>query len=355
MLPILNQSFWRDEAFSVLLSQKSPLRIIALTIKDQSPPLYLLILHYWMLAFGQSEVAVRGLSFLFHITLVIVVFFLARKLVKSTTTQLLITAAVLLNPFLLQYAFEARPYSLLALLTTLAVYLIASRRHLLTGVVLSLGILTHNFGLFNFMAVGIWWIATNRKQLKTRLVQGVFLMALPSITVLSWGLVIWNQWERVGSGFWIKQVTTSIFIDSFQKYSQGDISYPSQHMMFLISLILLFFAFSYWVWKKDREETHIPALLFAIALIPIGITYAVSALFVPIYHERYLISTVPMLILLIGYSLNQTLLFNPARKILLIVFVSAYFAILVLSSGEITGQTTKSSINWAVRQILSRA
>src|SRR5260221_5115456 len=134
MLPILNQSFWRDEAFSVLLSEKSPWQIITLTIKDESPPLYSLLLHYWMLLFGKSEAAVRGLSFLFHILLVVTVFLIARKLTKQVIPQVLITAAALFNPFLLQYAFEARTYSLLALITTLAVYFIIIRKYWLAGI-----------------------------------------------------------------------------------------------------------------------------------------------------------------------------------------------------------------------------
>ena len=128
MLPILHQSLWRDEAFSVLLAEKTPFEIIQLTIKDSTPPFHYLVLHYWMLLFGNSEVVARSLSFIFHILTAIVIFFIARKLIKSTIAQTLISLATLLNPFLLQYAFEARTYSLLAFLTVLAVYFMLAKK-----------------------------------------------------------------------------------------------------------------------------------------------------------------------------------------------------------------------------------
>lgn len=134
MLPILNQSLWRDEAFSALISLKNPLEIISLSMRDTTPPLYYLLLHYWILMFGTSEVSLRSLSFLFHLLLVLIVFFITKKLIKSRFVQFIIAFSTLLNPFLLQYAFEARPYSLLAFLSVLSIYLAISKKYILSSV-----------------------------------------------------------------------------------------------------------------------------------------------------------------------------------------------------------------------------
>ncbi|GEM_PF-2357256 len=353
MLPILTQSLWRDEAFSVLLAEKNPLEIIRLTIQDTTPPLHYILLHYWMLLFGNGEVATRSLSLFFHVLTAITVFFIARKLIRLSFAQILLPFVVLLNPFLLQYAFEARPYSLLAFLTVLAVYLVLINRNLLAGIVLTLGILTHNFGVFNFTAFAVWWLYANRSRLSIK--EGLGIMGFPLLTILLWGSVIWNQWTKVAEGFWIKQTTSSIFLHSFEQYTRGDLSYPIQPMLYTITLILTFFAFSYWVWKKIEEDTKPILLLFFLLILPTLITYLISALFAPIYHERYLIATVPVLILITGYSLYKLYHANPNVRSALIAFIAIYTVLLIQASEQIIAATTKPAINWGVGQILSKA
>ncbi len=355
MLPILNQSIWRDEAFTLLLSEKSPLEIIKLTIQDTSPPLHYLILHYWMIVFGNSEVSSRGLSFLFHSLTALTVFFIARKLVKNTTIQILISLTVLLNPFLLQYAFEARAYSLLAFLTTLAVYFALSKRNLLAGLVLTLALFTHNFAIFSFIAFLAWFIYIYGRTIRTEIGELLKFAILPSIAILSWGNVIYAQWTRVATDFWIKQTTSSTFIHSFEQYTRGDIYYPTQPMLYTITLILCLFAFSYWVWKQKEEDEKALSLIFFVAVIPLLVTYVISALFAPIYHERYLIGTAPMLAILVGYSLYKLYCNNEKVRNLLIGFVAIYLVLLVQSSEQIVSTSTKPAINYGVNQVLSKA
>jgi len=68
----LVQSLWRDEAFSILLSERSPLWFIT---KVFDPPLYYILLHYWMKIFGESEIATRSLSILgFALATVVVIY-----------------------------------------------------------------------------------------------------------------------------------------------------------------------------------------------------------------------------------------------------------------------------------------
>jgi len=311
MLPILNQSLWRDEAFSALLSRKSPLQIILFTMRDATPPLHYLLLHYWMIMFGTSEVALRGLSFTFHILTVFVIFLIARQLMKSTLAQSLIALATLLNPFLLQYAFETRAYSLLAFLSALAIYLVITKKYVLSSVVFTLAVFTHNFALFTLIASAFWFFYTNRQRLKEAKIEILQLFTAPILALLVWGSVIWQQWTKVASGFWIKPATFSLFLNSFEKYSRGDLSYLSQPMLYTFTLVLCSSAFAYWIWKEQKEEQGKGLLLLSfVVLIPTIITYFISALFAPIYNERYLIATAPILIILVGYSLFRLLEIN---------------------------------------------
>lgn len=182
------------------------------------------------------------------------------------------------------------------------------------------------------------------------------MFTLPFFAVLIWGSVIWQQWVKVASGFWIKPATFSLFLNSFEKYSRGNLNYPSQPMLFTFTLIVCFFAFGYWLWRERKEEKNeVLLLISSCVIIPTLITYFISALFVPIYDERYLIATVPSLVILIGYSLHRLFEMNNRVRNLIVAVVAIYTLLLIQSSEQILSTTTKPAINWGVNQILSKA
>src|SRR5215216_6315133 len=65
------ESLWLDEATSVYRGNHDFVQILGLSIPDRTPPLYLLLLHYWMQLFGDSAFSVRLPSVLFGLFLVL--------------------------------------------------------------------------------------------------------------------------------------------------------------------------------------------------------------------------------------------------------------------------------------------
>src|SRR3954453_3621221 len=59
--PHLNVGFWIDEGLSVGIAHRPVTDIPGILRQDGSPPLYYLLLHYWMRAFGTSEAATHAL------------------------------------------------------------------------------------------------------------------------------------------------------------------------------------------------------------------------------------------------------------------------------------------------------
>ena len=106
----LFQPLWRDEAFSVLLSRHSPGEIIKLTAADFNPPLYYLLLHFYMRIFGSGEMVIRLLSLAGHLLAVLVMFKLAKRFffTQNKMALWLVVLLTVFNPMLLYYAFEAR-------------------------------------------------------------------------------------------------------------------------------------------------------------------------------------------------------------------------------------------------------
>lgn len=353
MLPILTQSLWRDEAFSVLIAQKDIFEIFKLSAQDTSPPLYYVLLHYWIILFGDSEVAIRTMSLIFHLLLVTVIFFIAKKLIRSFSGQMLIALTTFFNPFLIQYAFEARAYSLVTFLSVTAIYLIMLKKNLMAGIFLALAIFSHNFAILTFVIFAIWWLFINRT--KFQFSSFLKLVSFPLLMVMLSAGAIWIQWSKFTHGFWISKPTASTLINSFEIFSSGEFAYPIKFTLYLFSIILAAFAGFYWIRKDKIDNKHNVLLILLLIFIPILAVFIFSLFFTPLYYERYLILTAPLLILFIGYSLKKLLQVNSAARIILSGFIVIYLTILVIASMQIVSKSTKADIASSIREILSLA
>lgn len=104
-------AIWSDEAFSLLLSKLPPDQIIAHAIQDVHPPLYYLVLHAWMVFFGESVFAARSLSALAGVGTVLLGMWLLR-LLSTSRASLLGGGLLALLPMAVRYSQEIRMYSL---------------------------------------------------------------------------------------------------------------------------------------------------------------------------------------------------------------------------------------------------
>jgi mannosyltransferase len=117
------QSFWNDEGNSARLSERTVDLIIEGTASDIHPPGYYLLLHYWRAIFGHSEFALRALSAVAGLALVLFTYLLGRQLFgKATGLMAAFLGAI--SPFAIYYSQEARMYALLAALAAASTYLL---------------------------------------------------------------------------------------------------------------------------------------------------------------------------------------------------------------------------------------
>ncbi len=115
------QSFWADEGNSIAQAGRALPDIFVHAALDIHPPLYYILLHAWTRAFGFSEFAIRSLSAVAGVGVVILVWALARLLWGKTTARVAAVIAAL-HPALVVYAQEARMYIFAALWALLAAY-----------------------------------------------------------------------------------------------------------------------------------------------------------------------------------------------------------------------------------------
>jgi mannosyltransferase len=164
----LDAGFWIDEGLSVGIADRPLGDIPGVLRQDGSPPLYYVLLHFWLALAGRSEESVHGLSVLFA-TLCVPVAFWAGWTLFGRRTAWIAALLAAVNPFITQYAQEGRMYSLVTLLGMISMtcWLLAftrdgdgSRRAAAIGFAVAFAAMlyTHNWALFFGAATGVAWL-----------------------------------------------------------------------------------------------------------------------------------------------------------------------------------------------------
>ena len=113
---------WLDETFSVWLANHSIGDMLQWIVKiDQHPPLYYLLLHYWIAHYGDTPYSVRLLSVLFGVGTIPMIYLIGKRM--SGWVMGLAAALILaLSPFHIYFAQETRMYTLLTFNAAAAIY-----------------------------------------------------------------------------------------------------------------------------------------------------------------------------------------------------------------------------------------
>ncbi len=326
------QSIWRDEAFTYLLAKQNIFQIVRMTALDSNPPLYYLLLHFWMAIFGGSEFALRTLSFLFFIgSLYVAGLFLIDVFRLPVRRAFIFLALFVASPVLHYYAFEARMYSLIAFTVSLSFYFLYKRdyRKYMAATIISM--YTHYFTFFA-LAGQILYLAltTPRHDAKRilRMFAGMFLSYLPWIAV-----VLFSR-PPVANGFWIQKLLPStlfnvpaILLTGYEQYQW----FPYRWLPYVSLFLYAVAGYSLFMFAKGghllrlhvdhRKHGHIGLLLFCWVMIPTILVLLVSA-FKPLFLPRYLIFITFGMLLSFIYMVRS---FRPA-------FRYGVFAVLLLVS-----------------------
>ena len=345
------QSIWFDEAVSVWESQMSLPKIIeTIASFENSPPLYFVLLHYWMMVFGTSESAVRLLSALFGVLAIPMIYVVGRQLFNKEVG--LVGALILaLSSFNIWYSQETRMYSLMVLLALLSMYfflcfLQRGTLALSAGYVLSTMLLlyTHYYGVFVVIAQNIYIVTllVLSKQRTYKLRHWIGLQAIVLALFAPWMMVVLSSPSAVRLQMiaWIAQPTAADLISTFISYSgmATFISYPGVAALVadsgtallsaavLSALFLGLSVFSLFAYQKvrgamDRKaplkslesyswEVRIqdltPVYFLAVWLLAINlIPFVISLVSTPIYYVRYTIAASVALYLLVGKGITN--------------------------------------------------
>ncbi len=150
----LSGQFWMDEAITTGIASHSLSAIPGILRHDGSPPLFYLLLHFWIRLFGSSEAATHTLSLLFALMTIPAGMWAGWSLFGKRAGYY---AAVLFafSTFLTEYATETRMYELMGLLgilgTAAFIHAFVYRRRkyvVMFAVSEALMLYTHAWGIF---------------------------------------------------------------------------------------------------------------------------------------------------------------------------------------------------------------
>ena len=114
-----------DEAFSVFFAQQTIPELLETLNGEANPPLYYLLLHFWIQLFGIGFVAVKSLNVILSIGTALALIALSKR-VSNLFMAIFVSVCFLFSDLHFDFSHEIRAFQLVLLLTVLAYYLFFS-------------------------------------------------------------------------------------------------------------------------------------------------------------------------------------------------------------------------------------
>ncbi len=180
----------------------------ALAIDDpQHPPLYYIILRFWVYLFGGSVTAVRSLSVVISLLAFPGIYWLCWELFEIPLIGWIASIIIAISPFHILYAQEAREYVLWTVTTLLSSAALLQAIRLNTKSSWGIYILTVLTGLYTFMFTvlvaighGIYVILLENLRWTKTLASFLISSLIIILGFLPWLLVFFNNYQQFSEG-----------------------------------------------------------------------------------------------------------------------------------------------------------
>ena len=298
---IFNDYIWADEAYSLVVANKSFENLIKSLLLDMHPPLYFSLLKVFITAFspifGNNQIiAGKFLSFIPIILITITSFTLVKELYGKTVSFLFALFMVSM-PEMIIYAVEIRMYTWAILFVTLAfLYSIKIIRQnnktdwIYLTVFTILSTFTHYFScltsVFMYFVFMIYIFVFDRKLIKRFFVSVLFIC-------LTFGPWIVLQLSKLISGgmvesFWITKPTL-VDILNFIKFPFSVMNYHFiSYILMLVTVVLAATMFIKLVQNRKDSLNNEAIYSFSVIVLLVLFSTVVSLLIKPVFVRRYM-------------------------------------------------------------------
>jgi mannosyltransferase len=303
---LASESLWLDEAITAnYFCQQSLGQVF---VRGTQGLLFVVLTSAFCSIAGWSEFALRFLPAMFGIGVVYAGYLLAKKLFNETAA--LLTALLMaVNPFIIHYSQEARPYSLFLLASILSVYFVlrmaeTSRTSDAVGYALAanVALYSHPFAVFLLPTHIIVWALYFQWREKQKRPQSLRMAAIAAGIAF---LLFSPQFFRYAFLFlkkasgaevvtWIPFSDTDDLLYTLSQYFGGYWIVRAVALLVLPAVIVCV------IKRENRKRMVVPIVLFVFSVL---MPWAISTNIVPIYMLNYSIPGVAALILIIAFSL----------------------------------------------------
>ena len=309
------RGLWLDESQSVAIARLPLHKGDGITMyqalkQDGSPPLYYLLLHWWIEVFGEGDRTVRALSFVLNMACIPPLLLLGRRVIGHRAAWVAVLAFVC-SPFAAYYASETRMYSLLVLLALFgALALERTLRSPTWWSVLGLSVssvavaLTHYWSLYSlvtvavFLLIGLW-----RGNPLTRRGCKFSLLGLVggAILFIPWFPTFLYQGKHTGTP-WGQPATYAAVVHAFGQWAGGQLT-AGRALLVVVCALLALAIFGYPAGKRQvllDLKGHEPGrLLFLLSITTLVLAVTVGKLVGNAWADRYTaIAFIPFLLCL---------------------------------------------------------
>ena len=298
-----DKSLWLDEGASMYFARDGASMWQKLVGREANMWFYYILLNLW-LRLGDSEAIARGLAVVFATGAVPLIYVLGRRLFGSRAGAI---ASLLLasHSYLIHYAQQVRGYTLLVFLVALSSYFFVravdegSRGNWVGhGVAMGLAIHTHFFAALIYLAHMITVPLVGKMASRWR----GFLLSAAIIAAFLVPIALFQPLAN-NQILWVLPFTPQRLFWFFVQMTGGSRPLLLLYAVFWI-LALVFVA------RKRTErassQEHWPYLfLSAWIVVPVAVAAGFSVLVKPVFVDRFLIVSLPPLVLLAGAGIAR--------------------------------------------------
>ena len=278
-----------DEPFTIFYAQQSLWHILSMPANGEpNPPLFMVLLHFWIKIFGTDPSSVRFLPLIFS-SLTAVFLYFSGKRFFGLWAGLLASGLFLFSNFHFFHGIEARTYSLLSLAVASSLYFFLRivkepvSGWLIAGLVISNLIMVYSH-YFGWLIVMVQFICITLYLKERNIIRNIILaVGLTVLAYLPFFYILVKQFLKSSQGTWVEAPASSLeYLYQLHNFFNHAEVFNGVMWILFTGLVFLFFRKA---WKSLSKELII---IFIWWYLPFTLMFLVSFK-MPVFITRYLL------------------------------------------------------------------
>lgn len=300
------QSIWIDEYItSYFVNNSNIIKVFMDTyVNNPHPPLFYILTHFITKIFGNSEIFLRFISFLFGIINLFVVYKFMRSFFSEEITFITVVLFTF-SSYQIYYCQEARMYSIFLTFSILIIYyfLISIKynsflkyQYIIVSVI---GLYLHVYALLLIIILNFIYFLKYKEDIRV----DAWLRANIIILIFYTPMLAFLLKTIISGGVAVKENILVAPFYTFKSFLFG-LTVKMNFLLMLLSLFFIFIILLAMLSNRRYKEKKIIDILFLIAIIFVLIPWIESVIGKPVYSNRTLIPVSFILLVLVAVGIS---------------------------------------------------